>query len=73
MLKPNLGGKLTLYITMSGQNYPGLIINYHPGNETAPKIIGLVSRFFKLYRADPNENQQARMPRFPSVHTQLLN
>ena len=38
-----------------------------------PKIINLVEGFFKLYRADPNKNQQARMPRFPSVHTDLLN
>ena len=73
MLKPNLAGKLTSVYRNVGAKLPWANYKLPSRERNRPKIIGLVIRFFKLYRADPKESQQARMPRFPSVHTQLLN
>ena len=72
-VKTKFGGQTNFVYCNIGAELPWADYKLPSRERNRPKIIGLVTRFFKLYRADPKESQEARMPRFPSVHTELLN
>jgi hypothetical protein len=72
-VKTKFGGQTNFVYHNVGAKLPWANYKLPSRERNRPKIVSLVDGFFKMHRANPNENQQARMPRFPSVHTELLN
>jgi len=72
-VKTKFGGQTNFVHCNLGKRKPWANYTLPSEERNRRKIVSLVDGFFKMHRADPNKSQQARMPRFPSVHTELLN